>query len=86
MSFKVVYIEWWDHASFCNNGWQTIEDLQDLDPCLFRSVGYLIKETPTYILVAGCIGHESDGKWTQNGKHTSCILKVAIKKRKYVKI
>lgn len=85
---KLIYVEWWDHSSFANNGWQDLEDLEDLkdlDPMLFTSVGHLIKETPTFILVAGCLGEE-EGKYAPMGKHVTCILKCAIKKRRNIRM
>lgn len=49
---KLVYVEWLD-AYTQAAGWKNIKKLRKQKPVLVRSVGYLVKDDPDFIIVAG---------------------------------
>jgi hypothetical protein len=49
---KLVYVEWED-AYTQEAGWKSIKKLRKQKPVLVKSVGYLVKDDPNFIIVAG---------------------------------
>lgn len=82
---KLVYIEWWDHVCFRDNLWKTEEEMKDIKPTLFRSVGYIVKEDERFLWMCSTISEE-EPDFQCEGKHVHCLVKSCIKKRKNVKI
>ena len=78
---KLAWIEWDDSHS--GRGWQDIETARgNCDALLCRSVGWVIAETRTHVMLAGSVSLGGpDGAVSQvNGEIT--IPKSAIKKRR----
>lgn len=74
---KVIYVEWVD--SFAFKGWFSSEGA-DTDLYLIKTVGYVVKETKKALVISHSFG---DNK---NVMDPLSIPKVAIKKRKWVKL
>lgn len=77
-NLRIYRIDWLDHSGFTRGSWHDTEDTMELDPIFVTSIGYLLKETKEYIILASSI---------TNADHTageSCILKSCIKKRKFL--
>lgn len=53
----IIYLEWIDCEQYLEP-WINIKDV-GMEPALIRSVGYLIKETETYIIIAACIDNDT---------------------------
>lgn len=72
----IVEIEWLDTMS--TSGWQTKDDrlrqtkIEDMD---HRSIGYLLKRGPEYVVVAQSVGEQHD-----NVGDTLMIPRQAVKK------
>lgn len=49
---KKVFVEWYDALSETDNGWTPVEDCKG-DLAICYSLGFLVKETGTSIVVAG---------------------------------
>ena len=73
---KPIEITWLDHCGWADTRWHNIEDSAALKPVTVKTVGYVIKETKKYIVVASVI---SEAEHT-NGE--MCIIKGCITKRK----
>lgn len=72
---KVIYVEWLDAVAGC--GWQAIDLVDGIHLC--KTIGYLIKEDPSYIVLAS----------TVSDNESNCRLSIPtawIKKRKNIKI
>ncbi len=68
----VLYVEWLDHTSHGDSGWQSRADLDALDVALCKSVGFVLKETKTTItLVSSLADDVADG--------SVCIVKSCIR-------
>lgn len=52
----LTFVEWVDHCSSCDTGWQSFEELRENKPLLVWSSGWLIHETKQYITLASTIG------------------------------
>jgi hypothetical protein len=70
---KLVKVGWYDHCSFTENHWRTIEEYDDLSPFYIETVGWVIKETKKYIIVVSTL--------SESGKVLGdmCILKNTTK-------
>ena len=72
---KVLYVEWVDASS--NSGWEKASDIVGIHRC--RSVGFLVKEDKTQVVLAACVsGDECNAN--------IAIPKEWIKKRKVIKL
>lgn len=71
----LVEITWSDHSSF-DAGWNTLEAIQALEPVTVRSVGFVAKDEPNYVVLVAHL--------TSAGSATGemCILKSDIVSRK----
>jgi hypothetical protein len=68
----VLYVEWLDHTSHGDTGWQSREALNELDVAVCKSVGFVLKETKTTItLVSSLADDVADG--------SVCIVKSCIR-------
>jgi hypothetical protein len=77
---KAVYIEWLDHAS-SEMQWSSEETRTLREPFLVRSVGFILEETDTHIILV--MAHTGEEE-TFFGE--SLILKNCITKRKALKL
>lgn len=75
---KVVYIEWLDTIKQLD--WEIIKDL-NIDINISKSIGWLVKENELSLVIA--LSYDDDTKSVSCFKN---IPKVAIKKRKYIKL
>ena len=60
-NYKKVYIEWVDSAR--NNDWNTFDETdleKSFKPVECETIGWLIQETDTYIVVTQSIGYEPE--------------------------
>jgi len=84
---ELVYIEWADAIS-SGSIWIThdeLEDWLDTSEWIIRQVGFVLKETETYILLASHFKPED--KWgVQQYGHIQKIPKTWIRKRKVLHI
>lgn len=78
---QLVYVEWIDSAGFAEGGWHQRDVVDSLGPHVISSVGWIIKEEDDYIVM--CSHISSDGT---NLAGEKCIPKVAIQKRKKIKL
>lgn len=77
--FKLNVIDWLDHSSFNRAKWRTFDEASDLGPIGVHTVGWVIKETKEYLIVASTL---TDDETLMN---EFCILKSCIKKRKVIR-
>lgn len=60
---KIVLIEWMDaHGGTCL-GWRPIREIRDREPAAVVSVGYLLKETPEYVVVCPHMTKDENDKF-----------------------
>ena len=69
------FIKWKDHCSFSDAGWRSEEQLKELQPTTILSVGFVIYETPKYLLLAATASDQG------NFCSDLCIIKSTIVKR-----
>ena len=74
---KLAYIEWWDHCSFMEYKWRSLDEISDLAPTLVKSVGWILKETKEYITIVSTLDEGESIACAE-----MCILKGQIKKKK----
>lgn len=77
MLFKPVYIEWVDSQT-SNTGWVFDEAIEDPEPLLVRSVGFVIRENDAALALAQNDGHDQYS-------HVLVIPKSAIRKRSFLR-
>jgi hypothetical protein len=65
MSAKLVLVEWED--SFGGSGWANASDAHAMMPADTKSIGWLIQESKTHLLLAPHLGYggSTDGGYTQ---------------------
>ena len=56
---RLVLIEWLDACSHPVTGWRPLEQAAALEPALSRSVGWILSETASHLVLAA---HESEGE------------------------
>ena len=81
MSLIIVEVEWRDTMGY--GPWtdkNRIEDVVDTKDSLIRSVGYLVKETETEIVIAQSSSYSLKGNW---GELMTIPLSNIIKKREF---
>lgn len=76
---KALYVEWVDCVSITGNMWKSMKIVQDCEPSLCRSIGFIVAEDSEKIVMVNSIEPESD---LVSGDLT--IPKVAIKKKRIV--
>lgn len=83
MNYPLEYIRWLDHVSFHESMWRTLPEVHSLEPFICHSVGYVIKETDEYIVLAQTIApqEELEDQWVGE----MLIAKPLIKERKKLK-
>lgn len=79
MKYKVVYLEWEDHAG--SNQWIPENEI-DLSAYKCQTIGYVIKEDKKIIVVAGTLGPEE----TTMSSARMYILKTCITKRRNIRL
>lgn len=52
----LVYIEWRDSCSM-NGTWSRMHEVEDMEPCTIRSIGWLVSETNEHVVVAAHISN-----------------------------
>lgn len=72
---RLVKIKWLDHAAFTHTQWREAEDYDDLTPVTVETLGWILKDDPTYYLVVATCA--------DNGNYAgdflilkSCVLEV----------
>lgn len=72
----IELIEWVDSASLDGaRGWRSVTEIADLEPGHVLSVGWMVKETDTYVVLISQSGdNQFDGE--------ICIPKIAVIRRK----
>jgi hypothetical protein len=75
----LLYLEWEDFESKCH--WQSGKDIDDWikQPAVIKEVGWLVKETPRYLVITSQLDGENIGNSTK-------ILKKFIVKRETYEI
>lgn len=79
MKRKLLYVLWEDACSMSGGGWHSMEDLENMSPLPIHTIGWLVKETKTYLVLAS---HLDGGGFTGSGD--LCVPKAWIKKKKVV--
>jgi len=79
---ELIKIEWWDHCTFSENKWRALSDYISLKPYKAVTVGFLLKETKKYYIVAATI---ADDGIQPTGTGEFLILKGAVIKVKGLK-
>ncbi len=51
MERKLVMIEWVDSCG-CSSHWQSSEDLEEIEPMVCKSVGWLLQENSNCVVIA----------------------------------
>lgn len=85
---KIVYIEWVD-AMTINEGWQPEEELKkwaESNDWKVNQIGFLIEETPEYLLVAGLKNPERRSFSEDRYSSVTKIPKGWIKRLEEIKI
>ena len=77
--FPLVMIEWLDHCSHESCDWRVFEQSVDMEPLLVLSAGWLMKETPDYIVI---VPHFQQEFGMCTGE--MCIMKSSIKKKTFL--
>jgi hypothetical protein len=76
---KLEIIEWLDHAAYSLSEWRDMDEIYNLEPVTVQTVGFVVKETKTYIVVI------STFTTARQANNEFCILKGAILRRKKIK-
>jgi hypothetical protein len=78
---KIVYVEWLDSSGPSEGVWQSHEFVKSLVPCKIKSIGFVIKETKKYTIIAA-----SRDDAVENGclQGVICIPKCSITKIKEI--
>jgi len=63
--YDVVWVKWDDAES--TYGWE-LESALDPKEALATTVGFLVKETPTHIVIASSVSHEEEEGHTTNNR------------------
>jgi hypothetical protein len=80
----LVVIEWKDHWGRTDGGWKPLNEMDDPEPMVMKSVGWVVKETKECVLLSADM---DPGSLDENPKSHSeqCILKSCIVNRKKLK-
>ena len=70
---KIYYVEWLD-SSMSTHGWQARSVGEELDLCLCKSVGIIIKKTKKRIVIAPTWSEENTSQ--EGAIPKSCITKM----------
>ena len=74
---ELYNIGWLDHTGFFANRWRDEKQaIEELEPTMVHSVGWVLYQTDEYVLQAGTMGDEGDVK------HEHAIIKSCIRKVK----
>jgi hypothetical protein len=72
---KALAVKWIDHSSFDLNSWRSLEDLGGLEDMHVVSIGWLIAETKTSLILAGHVSLDADKATGEIKIHKGTILK-----------
>ena len=56
-----VVIVWIDHVSYTKSLWRSFDEMKELRPMEVKSVGYILSETPEYIILASHVTDSNTG-------------------------
>ena len=56
-----VVIVWIDHVSYTESLWRSFDEMKELRPMEVKSVGYILSETPEYIILASHVTNSDTG-------------------------
>ena len=77
-SMKLVEVEWLDHLA--EDNWQSPTQIEAMEPATCKTVGWIVRETPLFIVVAASVAHEGDDS-VEYGD-LALILKSCIRRQK----
>lgn len=75
-ALDLTYIQWRDAAGMSGGGWQHTEDMDQLEPRIIDSIGWVYREEKDFVVLAS---HVEVGQMNFEGD--MCIPKSAIIKR-----
>ena len=55
---KLLLVEWLDHCS--RDGWNSLEEAGGMTPVTIITVGWVVKETETFLTLAGTADYSND--------------------------
>lgn len=54
--YPIVEVEWVDSVSICDRPWHSLEEVLEMVPPLSLSVGYLIHDSESHVVLVGSFG------------------------------
>ena len=78
---SIEMILWMDHCNSKGDEWKALETIKDLSPIKIFTVGWIVKETPEYVITLSTF-YDPDGEHAEYGYGDLCIHKSCIIKRK----
>jgi len=86
MKRKLVFLEWLDHCSSGKQGWKDADEVMDLAPMVMTSVGWILKETPKWIILTAHLhGEKEHERYVTHCQGDLCVMKCAVTKRVAIK-
>lgn len=79
---KIVIVEWWDACGGAKVGWHPMKDIQDQKPALARSVGFLVRQDESVVVVCP---HTVEADGITDGDGELAIPKSWVKKIRVLK-
>lgn len=79
---KIIYIEWYDHCGYTTTQWRFAREYEDLEPSLCHSIGFVIKETKDYYILAANASDMLNPGVQTGFSGDMLILKDTIKRKK----
>ena len=79
----VEFITWLDHCTDSERGWQSLENILKLEPVVIDTVGWVVKETDDYLVMAASLQDvgENANASDQDAQGEMLVLKSCIKRR-----
>jgi hypothetical protein len=74
---KLEYIKWMDHSGFSESRWRAIEEVQDLNPIMMHTVGWVIYEDKDKLVTVSTMHDDEETVHSE-----FCIVKKAIVHRR----
>ena len=80
VTYPLVKVVWLDHCGYTQSVWRSTSFVkEDLAPFEVETIGFMLKETDDFIILASTISPDPEDEKSQM---EMCILKSCIKSRK----
>jgi len=83
---KLYLVDWLDHCSFTASKWRDFEDVNELEPQICSTAGFVTKVQKNHIIISGTQSSKSLGPKDRNYTGELLILKSCILKSKKISL